>query len=34
MVAAITEDDNVVGIKDAQASRERPRIEAYDMTED
>ena len=28
---AITEDDSVLGLRDANASRERPRIDAYDM---
>lgn len=28
---AITEDDNVMSMRDANASRERPRIEGYDM---
>ena len=28
---AITEDDSVMGLRDANASRERPRIDAYDM---
>jgi len=31
---AITEDDSIVGMRDANASRERPRIDAYDMDED
>jgi len=30
---AITEDDNAVGLRDANASRERPRLDAYDMDE-
>lgn len=28
---AITEDDSVMGLRDANASRERPRLDAYDM---
>ena len=31
--SAITEDDNVVGLRDANISRERPRIDAYDIDE-
>lgn len=31
---AITEDDSIMGLRDANASRERPRIDAYDMDED
>lgn len=31
---AITEDDSIVGLRDANVSRERPRIDAYDMDED
>ena len=34
LLAAITEDENMVGLKDAQASRDRPRIDAYDLTEE
>jgi heat shock protein beta len=30
---AITEDDSIMGLRDANASRERPRIDAYDMDE-
>ena len=30
---AITEDENVVGLRDANQQRERPRIDAYDMDE-
>ena len=31
LTTAITEDENVVGLRDANSSRERPRIEAYDI---
>lgn len=34
LITAITEDENMIGLKDAQASRERPRIDAYDMTDE
>ena len=34
LLAAITEDENMVGLKDANASRDRPRIDAYDLTEE
>jgi hypothetical protein len=30
---AITEDENVVGLRDANSSRERPRLDGYDMDE-
>ena len=30
---AITEDDSVNSIKDANSSKERPRLDAYDMDE-
>ena len=30
---AITEDENVVGLRDANQKRDRPRIEGYDMDE-
>lgn len=31
LTSAITEDDNVVGLRDANSSRERPRLDAYDI---
>lgn len=33
-VLAITEDENNVGLRDANSSRERPRLEGFDMDED
>lgn len=30
---AITEDESVVGLRDANTPRERPRIDAYDIDE-
>jgi hypothetical protein len=30
---AITEDESVVGLRDANTSKERPRLEGYDMDE-
>jgi heat shock protein beta len=34
MSRAITEDDNIMSMRDADLSRERPRIDQYDMSED
>jgi heat shock protein beta len=34
MTRAITEDDNIMSMRDADLSRERPRIDQYDMSED
>jgi len=34
LVRAITEDENEVGLRDANSSRERPRLEGFDMDED
>ena len=33
-VAAITEDENEVSLRDANSSRERPRLEGFDMDSD
>jgi hypothetical protein len=33
-VMAITEDENEISLRDAGSTRERPRLEAYDMDED
>jgi hypothetical protein len=33
-VKAITEDEDAVTMRDANASKERPRIEGYDMDAD
>ena len=33
-VNAITEDENEVSLRDASSTRERPRLDAYDMDED
>jgi hypothetical protein len=33
-VMAITEDENQVSLRDANSSRERPRLEGFDMDED
>jgi len=33
VVNAITEDENEVKMRDASASKERPKIDAYDMDE-
>ena len=33
-VNAITEDENEVSLRDAGSTRERPRLEAYDLDED
>ena len=32
-VSAITEDENQINLKDANASKERPRLDGYDLTE-
>lgn len=32
-VSAITEDEDTISMRDANSSRERPRIEGYDMDE-
>ena len=34
VVFGITEDENQVGLRDANSSRERPRLENFDMDED
>lgn len=33
-VMAITEDENEISLRDANASRERPRLEGFDMDSD
>jgi hypothetical protein len=33
-VVAITEDENSVGLRDANSSRERPKLEGFDMDAD
>lgn len=33
-VMAITEDENEVGLRDANSSRERPKLDGFDMDED
>lgn len=33
-MVAITEDENEVGLRDANSSRERPRLDGFDMDED
>jgi hypothetical protein len=33
-VMAITEDENEISLRDANASRERPRLEGFDMDTD
>jgi hypothetical protein len=33
-VMAITEDENEISLRDANASRERPRLEGFDMDQD
>jgi hypothetical protein len=33
-VLAITEDENNVSLRDANSSRERPKLEGFDMDED
>ena len=33
-VVAITEDENEVSLRDANSSRERPRLDGFDMDED
>jgi hypothetical protein len=32
-VSAITEDDSQINLRDANASKERPRLDAYDLSE-
>ena len=34
LVQAITEDENNVVMRDANASKERPRLEGYDLDDD
>lgn len=34
IVSAITEDENEVSLRDANSSRERPRLDGFDMDED
>jgi hypothetical protein len=34
MVFGITEDENQVSLRDANSSRERPRLDGFDMDED
>jgi len=31
---AITEDENEISLRDANSSRERPKLEGFDMDED
>ena len=33
-VMAITEDENEISLRDANSSRERPKLEGFDMDED
>ena len=33
-VVAITEDDNEIAMRDANSSRERPKLEGYDFEDD
>ena len=33
-VSAITEDENEISLRDANSSRERPRLEGFDMDQD
>jgi len=33
-VQAITEDENEISLRDANASKERPKLEGFDMDED
>jgi hypothetical protein len=33
-VVAITEDENEISLRDANSSRERPKLEGFDMDED
>jgi len=33
-VQAITEDENEISLRDAQSTRERPRLEGFDLDED
>lgn len=33
-MVAITENENEVGLRDANSSRERPRLDGFDMDED
>lgn len=33
-VQAITEDENEINLRDANSSRERPRLEGFDLDED
>jgi hypothetical protein len=34
IVSAITEDENEVSLRDVNSSRERPRLDGFDMDED
>ena len=33
-VRAITEDENKIGLRDANSSRERPKLDGFDIDED
>ena len=33
-VSAITEDDNEISLRDASSTRERPRLDGFDMDQD